>query len=117
MVWEIGHREVEKIREMGKGSLIQSGYKFPGKYRRREIEDIVRITPGCDHPNCSVKKLKSRINLLTQLKQMLNQMHSGALICSWKEKHIKLSHTMNTRFSSCLSVLLVYHQTEDILYC
>ncbi len=60
---------------------------------------------------CSIKTLKSRINLFTQL----NQMQSGALICSWKEKHIKLSHTMITYFSSCLSVLLAYHQTEDIL--
>lgn len=92
-----------KIRVKENGSPIQKG--CDNKYqedRGREIEDIVRITSSCDHLKCSTRKLMSRINLFTQL----NQMQSGALICSWKEKHIKLSHTMIAYFSSCLSVLL-----------
>lgn len=47
------------------------------------------------------KKLKSRIDHITQL----NQMQPGALICSWKQK-TKLSHTMIAYVSSCSSVLL-----------
>lgn len=34
-----------------------------------------------------------------------------------KKKHIKLSHNMIAYRGSCLSVLLAYHQTEDILHC
>lgn len=103
MVWEIGQREGENQGE-GKWFTNTKGcdYNFQDEYRGREIEDTVRITPCCDHLKCSTTKLKSRINLFTQL----NQMQSWALICSWKENtsnyHIPWLHISALACLSCL---------------
>lgn len=65
----IGRRcgKLRKGKTKEKGSPIQRGcdYKFQGENRGREIEDIVRVTPSCDHFRCSTIKQKSRISLFT----------------------------------------------------
>jgi len=59
-----------KRREnQGEGSQIQKGcdYKFQEK-RVREGEDVVIMTPSCDHLNRSTKKLKSRTTMHSSIK-------------------------------------------------
>lgn len=90
-----------KIRENNEGKRFTDGkcdYISKGEYRRRDIENILRITPSCDHLECRTNKSSD-----------LGSCHAD----HWSASNYATSR-LHTSALPCLSGL--NHQTEGFVF-